>query len=68
MQVAAFARLTGNRQHQRYCSTRFKTVLIPDQTAANGSFPQELRRTKPYGYSFFAVEPLATICQILSNQ
>src|SRR2546421_2300186 len=25
----------------------------PNQIAADGSFPQELRRTKPYGYSLF---------------
>src|SRR5262245_48712790 len=51
MQVAAFARLTGNQELLGYCRERFKTVLIPNQMAADGSFPQEMRRTKPYGYS-----------------
>jgi hypothetical protein len=67
MQVAAFAHLTGDEQQLRYCRERFKTVLAPNQIAANGSFPEELRRTKPYGYSLFNLEALATVCQILST-
>ena len=35
--------------------------------AADGSFPQELRRTKPYGYSLFNLEAMAAICQLLST-
>jgi len=67
MQVAAFAHLTGNVELLDYCRTRFKTVLVPNQMAADGSFPEELRRTKPYGYSLFNLEALATICRILST-
>ena len=40
---------------------------MPNQIAADGSFPQELRRTKPYGYSPFNLEAMATICEILST-
>jgi hypothetical protein len=67
MQVAAFARLTGNQELLAYCRNRFKTVLLPNQMAADGSFPQELRRTKPYGYSLFNLDAMTTICQILST-
>ncbi|HEY2973240.1 MAG TPA: alginate lyase family protein [Pyrinomonadaceae bacterium] len=67
MQVAEFARLTGNQELQAYCRNRFKTVLVPNQTAPDGSFPQELRRTKPYSYSLFNLEALAMVCQILST-
>ncbi len=67
MQVAAFARLTGNQELLGYCRERFKTVLIPNQMAADGSFPQEMRRTKPYGYALFNLDAMATICQILST-
>jgi len=67
MQVAAFARLTGDQTLLKYCRDRFKTVLLPDQMAPDGSFPQELRRTKPYGYSLFNLEAMATICEILST-
>jgi hypothetical protein len=67
MQVAAFARFVGDRELLEYCRTRFETVIVPNQIAADGSFPQELRRTKPYGYSLFNLEALATICRILST-
>ncbi|HEY3026394.1 MAG TPA: alginate lyase family protein [Pyrinomonadaceae bacterium] len=67
MQVSAFAHLTGDQKLLDYCRDRFKTVIVPNQIAADGSFPQELRRTKPYGYSLFNLEAMATICQILST-
>ena len=66
MQVSAFAHLTGDQKLLDYCRDRFKTEIVPNQIAADGSFPQELRRTKPYGYSLFNLEAMATICQILS--
>jgi hypothetical protein len=66
MQVAAFAHLTGNRTLLDDCRMRFKTVLL-EQMAPDGSFPRELQRTKPYGYSLFNLEAMATICQILSG-
>jgi hypothetical protein len=66
MQVAAFAQLTGNRELLDYCRRRYKEVLLPNQMAMDGSFPLELKRTKPYGYSIFNLDAFATICQILS--
>lgn len=66
MQVAAFAHYTGNESLMRDCRQRFKTVLL-QQMAPDGSFPRELGRTKPYGYSLFNLEAMATICQILST-
>lgn len=67
MQVAAFAHLTGDEKTLAYVNNRFKTVLLPNQEAADGSFPQEMRRTKPYGYSLFNLEAFSTIAQILST-
>ena len=66
MQVAAFSHLTGNERVMADCRTRFKTVLL-QQMAVDGSFPRELGRTKPFGYSLFNLEAMATICQILST-
>jgi hypothetical protein len=66
MQASAFARLTGNQEIMAYCRNRFKTVIAPGQIAENGSFPEELRRTKPYGYSLFNLDAMSAICQILS--
>ncbi len=67
LQAAAFGRLAGNEEVVSYCRDRFKTVLLPNQMAADGSFPEELRRTKPYGYSLFNLEALAGIAQLLST-
>lgn len=68
MQAAAFAKFTGNQTILDFCSVRYKTVLLPNQMAADGSFPQELRRTKPYGYSLFNLDAMTTVCQILSTK
>ena len=68
MQVAAFAHLTGDAKTLAYANNRFKTVLLPNQEAADGSFPQEMKRTKPYGYSLFNLEAFSTIAQILSTK
>lgn len=68
MQVASFAALTGNNEVTDFCKQRYKTVLLPNQMAADGSFPLELKRTKPYGYSLFNLDAMATICQILSDK
>jgi hypothetical protein len=67
MQVAAFAQLVGDQKLLDYCRERFRTVIVPNQIATNGSFPEELRRTKPYGYELFNLEAMATVCQILST-
>lgn len=67
MQVAAFAKLTNNQVWMDYCRQSYKTVLLPGQMAVDGSFPLETARTKPYGYSLFNLDAMATICQILST-
>jgi hypothetical protein len=68
MQVASFARFTGNQKLMQFCSDRYKNVLLPNQMDANGSFPKELKRTKPFGYSIFNLDAMTTLCQILSTK
>jgi hypothetical protein len=68
MQVAAFAKFTGNEQLMNFCRDRYKNILLPNQMAIDGSFPQEVRRTKPFGYSIFNLDAMTTICQILSDK
>ncbi len=65
LQVAAFARLVGDQERMAWARERFKTVIVPGQVAADGSFPEELRRTKPYGYSLFNLEAMAGVAQTL---
>jgi hypothetical protein len=68
MQVAAFSKLVGNEDLIKFCKERFKNVLLKNQMAEDGSFPRELRRTKPYGYSLFNLDAMAMVCQILSDK
>jgi hypothetical protein len=64
LQAAEFARYAGMPEVTADCSERFKTKLVP-QMAVDGSYPRELARTKPYGYSLFNLEAMSTLCQIL---
>jgi len=65
-QVAAFAAYTGNENAMSLCRERFCDVLLPGQMAADGSFPLELKRTKPYSYSLFNLDMMAMVCVIAS--
>ena len=67
MEVASFAQFTGNRELAEYARRRFQSVLLPRQMKADGSFPFEMNRTKPYAYSLFNLDAMATICHILST-
>jgi len=68
MQAAVFARYVGDSDMMNFCRNRFKNILLPNQMSENGSFPRELARTKPYGYSLFNLDAMATICQTLSSE
>jgi hypothetical protein len=67
MQAAAFAQLVGDEEQLAAVRDQFKRVFVAKQMAADGSFPQELRRTKPYGYSLFVIDAMAGIAQIAST-
>jgi hypothetical protein len=67
VQIAAFARLTEDTNKLAECRRQFKEVFIPNQMALDGSFPLELKRTKPYGYSIFQLDNMVTLCQVLST-
>lgn len=68
MQAAAFAKLTGDEEQLNFCRKMFTDTLIPEQMAENGSFPKELERTKPYGYSLFHLDVMLSLCQIISDE
>jgi hypothetical protein len=67
IQVASFARLCNNTAVLDSMRVLYKTVLLPNQMGTDGSFPLETERTKPYGYSIFNLDAMATLCQILST-
>ena len=41
--------------------------LLSSQMAADGSFPDEIKRSKPYNYTLFNLEGYAVLCQIAST-
>jgi hypothetical protein len=65
LQVAEFARLVQDEDTREAMRGRYKTDLL-DQMAGDGSFPRELTRTKPYSYSIFNLDVMATLCKSLS--
>ncbi len=67
LQVAEFARLTGNAGITQFARDRFRTIIVPTQIAPDGSLPLELARTKPYSYSLFNLDALSTASQVLST-
>jgi hypothetical protein len=66
VQVGAFASLVDDREQIQFCRNFYKDTLLPNQMAEDGSFPRELGRTKPYGYSLFNLEAMTMVCEILS--
>jgi hypothetical protein len=67
LQAAEFARLTGNEEARNEIYRRYREVFLPNQMDANGSFPRELERTKPYSYSIFNFDAIAGLCQSLKG-
>ena len=67
LQVAGFADFTRNDSLLQVCRERYKNIHLPGQMAVDGSFPRELARTKPYGYSLFNLDAMVMICQVLGN-
>lgn len=68
MQVAAFSDLIDDKKTMDFCRNFYKNTLLPNQMDKDGSFPLELKRTKPYGYSLFNLDAMTSICQILSTK
>ena len=68
MQAATFADLSGNTEVMEWVRNQFKTVYLKEMMAPNGGFPKELGRTKPYGYSLFVLDAMATVAQIASTK
>ena len=67
MQAAAFADLVGQTEILEWVRNQFKTVYLQEMMAPDGGFPAELGRTKPFGYSLFVLDAMATVAQIAST-
>ncbi len=67
LQVAVYAKFSSDQKKVAYCRRQYQEVFLPEQMATDGSFPRELARTKPYGYSIFQLDNLLTLAQVLST-
>ena len=67
LQAAGFAAFTDNNAVRSACRERFRKDILPTQIAADGSFPLELARTKPYSYSLFNLDVLGMSAHLLSD-
>lgn len=67
LQASEFARLIEDGETREEVYRQYVDVLLPDQLGADGSFPRELTRTKPYSYSIFNFDVMATLCQSLKG-
>jgi hypothetical protein len=67
LQAAVFARFVGNVAALSQTRQTYLERLLPGQLAFDGSFPRELLRTKPYGYSIFQLDNIALLTEVLST-
>jgi len=67
MQVAQYAKFINDGNKLKFCRDHFKQELLPKQMENDGSFPLELKRTKPYGYSLFNLDAMVMVAEILSD-
>lgn len=67
LQATQFALLLGDGAVVADARKRFKTVIMPQQILPDGRQPLELARTKPYSYSLFNLDVLATAAHSLST-
>lgn len=68
LQLAVYADFIGDHATTELCRKQYKEVFVGTQMATDGSFPLELERTKPYAYSIFQLDNMATLCQVLSTE
>ncbi|MBV9865429.1 MAG: alginate lyase family protein [Abitibacteriaceae bacterium] len=67
MQAASFARFVGDEPMLVSCREQFQKTIVAKQINAEGKFPLELKRTKPYSYSLFNLDVMGIAARILSE-
>ena len=65
--ASSMAVLVGDETVKKMCTDRFKNIMLPSQMADDGSFPLEIKRTKPFGYSLFNIDAFCNVARILST-
>lgn len=67
-QAAAYARLLGDTAKLNIYRKQYKEVILPNQMAHDGSFPEELKRTKPFSYSQFNLDGMLALACLLTDE
>ncbi|WP_165842272.1 alginate lyase family protein [Paenibacillus xerothermodurans] len=62
--VAAYAAFTGNDEKLRLAADHYKSAIIPEQVAPDGSLPKELERTRSFHYTLFNLDAMALLCEV----
>ncbi len=65
--ASSMATLVEDEKIKKMCADRFKNILLPSQMDQDGSFPLEIKRTKPFGYSLFNIDAFCNVARILST-
>ncbi|MEI7422705.1 MAG: alginate lyase family protein [Prolixibacteraceae bacterium] len=65
--ASSMAVLVGDEKVKKMCIDRFKNIMLPSQMSEDGSFPLEIKRTKPFGYSLFNIDAFCNVARILST-
>jgi hypothetical protein len=68
LQAGAFAQYLGDEGVVRQCRELLVQKMGPAQVAGDGSYPAELKRTKPYCYSLFNLNVMGMCAQMLSAE
>lgn len=68
LQVMSFAQFVGDEDRFKSASTWYKEAILPEQMARDGSFPEELGRTRSFHYSLFNLMPMVMICALADGQ
>lgn len=66
-QAAAYAKLIGDAELLGLIRTHYKTILLPNQMATDGSFPEEIARTKPFSYMQFNLDGMTALVTLISD-
>lgn len=68
VQATMYARFTKRDDVIEICRKRFKNDFLVNQLADDGTFPEEIARTKPYNYSLFIMDLMSILAFYLSDE
>lgn len=68
LQVASYAAFVSDDQAFDGAIDFYKNTLLPEQMSLDGSFPQEIARTRSYHYMMFNLHPCVLLCALASQR